>query len=528
MKDIKAALNGELDFGPEATTLEKRLDCVFGVTESVVETPDIDSHTGDVRGTTRRVVGRSIDPQAKHDFDSIGPEAVGRELMGRSFYQMAERALANLNFWPTIQALRGSRVRVAGVTEEVAPETASMYEPINTWGSFTLGLYDHKILQAYESAPRIFTKVMPTVPALIHGSQKHTLHDYDGTLPSFDGLNEGVEADTVKGAPMWVWSQAVKEFQLQFALTMEAMMSDLDGGLQRRGEQIGEALAKLENYRALQHLFGYVNTYCINANSSASPSCNTVLSGANVGGYSSNPPLNYVNLFYSDPLLSVETLNNAYIKMLQLQAPVTNWRMDLGNKFQLLVSPTIAMLAGQIVKQIMNYRGNIAASTGAVGSLSQSENPLVIADLDIEVISIGIEGKDVLTGGLNSGNSAAATMAPQTWSDYQYAKANSSNLNPLTQHADAPGVLMSTNNTPPTAANSGSNSADGFWMLVSKKHTFIQYEPWIPIRPNVYPLTGTDLARRIGMRGDGMVASRFVTLEPRAAQVHLPNASGTL
>src|SRR5208283_3426564 len=112
-------------------------------------------------------------------------------------------------------------------------------------------------------------------------------------------------------------------------------------------------------------------------------------------------------------------------------------------------------------------------------------------------------------------------------STYQLNTANSSNLSPLTGHADAPYNLMSTNGVPPTAANSGDNSADGFWMLISKKHKYMQRDSWIPVQPRTFLLGPTDMARRIGMRGDVIHATRFVTLEPRAAQINLPNAYGT-
>ena len=36
------------------------------------------------------------------------------------------------------------------------------------------------------------------------------------------------------------------------------------------------------------------------------------------------------------------------------------------------------------------------------------------------------------------------------------------------------------------------------------------------MQPRTFLLSGTDMARRIGMRGDVISGSRFVTLEPRA------------
>ena len=153
-----------------------------------------------------------------------------------------------------------------------------------------------------------------------------------------------------------------------------ALKSDLDGGLGRRGEQIGIAMAKQENYRAGQTYFGYDNKYCFNTINSAIPSCNTFLDGtAGRGGFQAAPPFNYVNLFYSTPLLTADTLIQQYIAMLQLQAPVTNWRLDIGNDFYLLVSPTLVGRAMQIVHSIRDY----FATSGGTARAGRRRGPLL-------------------------------------------------------------------------------------------------------------------------------------------------------
>jgi hypothetical protein len=384
---------------------------------------------------------------------------------------------------------------------------------------------------------------MPSVPALIHGAQKHTLHDYDGTLPSYESLVELQEEDTARGTPLWVWSQPINEAGLQYNVTMEAIKSDLDGGLGRRGEQIGMAIAKRENYRAGSTFMGYNNKYYMNAKQiGGNASCNTFLSSADTGtGYQSTPPFNYENKFYSNPLLTVDSLATAYIRMLQLQSPGTNWRMDVGDKFVLLVSPTMYMRALQIVHSLRDYlavSGGIAPTGTTVGRTTESDNALKLRNLDIEVIDMGQEWQDVLTGGMNAGTSNAATATagaknltsngpPGSWVDYAGNVANNSNANPLTQFADVgPYQLMSKTNTLCGVSTDTSGSADNLWMLISKKHLFMQHELWIPVQPRTFILSGTDMARRIGMRGDVIIGSRFVTLEPRAAQINLPHASG--
>jgi hypothetical protein len=265
-----------------------------------------------------------------------------------------------------------------------------------------------------------------------------------------------------------------------------------------------------------------MNTYCYNTNDNSTPSCNTFLDGTH-GGWSSSPPFNYTNLFQGSPLIDVSTLNTAYINMLQLTDPARNWRMDFGKKFKLVVSPSLVFRANEIIKLISSYVATgygfvPSGSANTMGRVGEGANPLMILGLDIEVIDIGMEWKDVLSGGMNATNTATITNCPQTWYDYQNKQANSSATNPLSGHADAPGSLLSVTNNPLTG------NADGFWMLESEKHTFMQYEPWVPIRSEIWPLTGDELARRVAMRGGSYVASRGTIIEPRAAQVNIPNA----
>ena len=526
ISEIKKALSGQVDFGPEYSTPEKIINKVFGIAESVAEVPSYNAH-GNMVGVQEMVVNRRLVAESRGDFDSLGAEAFGRELMGNSFYAEVDAALQDATFW---QRCRASMKRRIG--ESVQADTASLYSPINVWGSYALGLLYRQILQGYDSAPRVFEKLIPDVPTMVHGGVKHVLHSYDGTLPSYDGLTELQEEDTARGVPAWVWSQDQKEFGLQYAITMEALKSDLDGGLGRHAEEIGIALAKLENYRGGSTYLGYRNEYCFNTQDNSTPSCNTFLSSSDTGtGYTAAAPFNYVNKFYSTPLMSVDTLDQAYIQMLQLQSPVTGWRMDVGNSFRLVVSPTLYMRALQLVHSIRDYLailGGIAPTTG-VGRAMEGENALKLRNLDIEVVDMGQEWKDVLTGGMNAGNVQTITSngPPASWSDYQGNKANVSYANPLTQcTTETPYNLMSTSGLVATAATSTGDTADNIWYLESKKHRYMQRDVWYPVTPRTFLLAGTDMARRIGMRGDVIQATRFTTLEPRAIQCNLPHASG--
>jgi hypothetical protein len=524
---IKQAIEGAVDFGPHKETglpytTQQKLEEMFGVTEQVATLPRTNPETGEVIDLVRHVYGKTIDRQAAKDLDNIGPEAYGRAVLGSGFESAALDAWHDPNFWPRCQAMKRRGVAIRGQEQDAVGDTASMYEPINTWGAFTLGLYDLKILEGYDAAERIYTRLCPTVPTLIRGAQKHILAGYDGTV-TLKPVAEGQAADTVGGKPVWIWPQVCDEFQLQWTITMEATMSDLSGGLAARGQQVGEALAKSENYRAAQTYLGYDNKYCFNTVDNSTPSCNTFQ------GTAGSAPFNYANLFYSSNLIDVDTLNNAMVAMMSLTDPVRGWRMDLGKDFLLLVSPNIAMRAAEIVKLATSYRATtlgLTPTTTNVGRVGEGSNPLVLEGFNFDVVNMGQEWKDVLTGGLNAGNATGVTHVPQTWVNYLGQVANTSNLNPLTQNANAPGVLMSTTGT--FTAGLPTGNADGFWMLVSKKHTYMQHQPWIPIRSEIWPLTGDELARRQGIRGGSYVASRNTIIEPRAAQVNLPLASGTL
>jgi len=535
---VAQVLRGEVDFGAHKLTgapytQTQKLEEVFGVTESVATLPEINPETGAVTRLVNHVYGKKIDANAAKDLDNLGPEAFGRAVLGSGFEQAAIDAWHEPSFWTNRQRALRRSVRVRGQEMDAAGDNASLYEPINTWGSFTLGLYDVKILQGYQGAPRIYEKLCPTVPTLIRGAQKHILAEYDGTV-NLTPLSEGQAARTVGGKPIWVWPQPVDEFQLQWTISMEATMSDISGGLGQRGQQVGEAMAKAENYRAGQVFLGYDNKYCYNTVDNSTPSCNTFLDGA-TGGWTAAAPFNFINLFMGRPLMDVDSLNNAYLAMLQLTDPARNWRMDMGKDFALVVSPNMVMRAGEIVKLVTSYRASqlgLTPTTTAIGRMGEGSNPLMIADLNFEIVDMGMEWKDVLTGGLNAiaVNNAqatavqAVTTGPQSWIDYLGNQAQGSNANPLTQATSGtPGKLMSS--TGALSAGIPTGQADGFWMLVSKKHTYMQHQPWVPIRSEVWPLTGDEMARRQGIRGGSYVASRNTVLEPRAAQINLPLAT---
>ena len=531
---VKQAIEGEIDFGPHPETqkpftIAQKIENMFGVEELVATLPDVNSDTGEVRRLVRHVYGKKIDTQAAKDLDNVGPEAFGREVLGSGFEEAAIDAWHDPSFWPTCQKMLKRPVTIRGQEQDAVGVTASMMEPINTWGSYTLGLFDVKILEGYQDSPRIYESLCPTVPTLIHGAQKHILASYDGTV-TLRPVTEGQAADTVGSKPLWVWPQTCDEFQLQYTIEMEATMSDIGGGLSMLGKHVGDALGKSENYRAASTYLGYDNKYCFNTQDNSTPSCNTFLDGTN-GGFGS-APFNYTNLFYSTPLTDVDSLNNAYLQMLQLTDPGKNWRMDMGKDFILLVSPNLVFRAGEIVRLVTSLRatqGGIAPSSTNVGRLGEGSNPLMIAGFNFDIISMEQDWKDVLTGGLNSssgGGTAAVTSGPQSWVDYLAKKANGSNANPLSQATSGtPGSLMSTTGALSSGIPTG--NADGFWMLISKKHAYMQHQPWVPIRSEIWPLTGDELAKRQGVRGGSYVASRNVILEPRSAQINLPLASGT-
>lgn len=527
LSKIRQAVEGSVDFGlhkrtGKPFTIEQKIEEMFGVTEQVATLPEVDES-----GTVTRVVdhcyGKQIDRQACKDLDNIGPEAFGRSVLGRGFEAAAIDAWHDPNFWPSISRAR-RRHTMRGQEATAIGDTASMYEPINTWGAFTLGLYDLKILEGYTFADRLYERLCPTVPTLIRGAQKILRAEYDGTV-NLKPLSEGQPADTVGGKPIWVWPQVCDEFQFQWVVTMEATMSDISGGLGMRGTHVGEAMAKAENYRAAQVYLGYDNKYCYNTTDNAAPSCNTFQ------GTAGTAPFDFVNLFFSTNLTDVDSLNTGVIQMLQLTDPARGWRLNPGKEFFLIVSPFIAMRAAEIVKLVTSYRATtlgLTPTTTTVGRVGAGSNPLILEDYSFEVVNMGIEWQDVLTGGMKPGSNSttvATNPAPKTWINYLNQTANSSNLNPLTQHADANGQLMAISNSFTTGLPT--SNADGFWMLVAKNKTYMQHQPWVPLRSEIWPLTGDDLEKRIGVRGGSYVSSRNVILEPRYAQVNLPAASGT-
>ena len=65
-------------------------------------------------------------------------------------------------------------------------------------------------------------------------------------------------------------------------------------------------------------------------------------------------------------------------------------------------------------------------------------------------------------------------------------------------------------------------NAKNTWALGSPEG--IQYQVLRPLITNTYPLTGDEMAQRIVFRGDAMVMSRFVVINPRHWFLGLPIA----
>ena len=438
-------------------TVSQKIEKMFGIQE---DTATCETERGEI---VEHVWRKRVDPQAAHDLDNLSPLAIGREMVGPDFQSKALEALYDPTFWPTIKSnmKRAKRLR----EEDSSGVTASMMEPVNTWGSFTLGLFDFKILEGYQFHEAIYEKLIPTRPTAIAGSQKHLQADYDGTV-ILDPVSEGQAAHTVGAKPAWVFTQPIEEHHSQYEIKMEALMSDLSGGLQKLATGVGEAVKKAENYRAARYYLGYNNQYCYNTKDNSTPSCNSFQSSAG------SAPFDFVNLYYSSALTDVASLNAAYLSMLQLTDPVRGWRINPGKRFKLVVTPDLVFTAGEIVKLITSYRAtgggvngqtfSSGTSTNAVGRLGEGPNPLMIAGLDFEVVNMSYEWRDQLTG---------SKQAYSTWVDYQGKVANSSALNPITGTADAPGTLMSSGNIA------------GFWMLVADEMSPpVIHEPWIPMR----------------------------------------------
>ena len=90
VKNLVQLLTGQVQ-DDTCTTHQELVNKVFGIAEQTAEVPNIDDY-GQVNGLTSIVAHRGIIGESKGDFDAIGPEAFGRELMGRDFYGQVETA----------------------------------------------------------------------------------------------------------------------------------------------------------------------------------------------------------------------------------------------------------------------------------------------------------------------------------------------------------------------------------------------------------------------------------------------------
>ena len=287
----------------------------------------------------------TLDPQAAKDLNNLGPAKMARDWYGEKYRDFLERHLAGNPhaFVRHVQEADGGSVG------------AGMMTPINLWTAGVLGLYDAKVLEGYNLPQFKFRELSTQVPTVVPGGHKHIRAAYDGSKP-IKALAELEPAPSFGATAAWIWTQAIETHQAQTSLTMEAMLSDITGGLQESAMKVGEATAFVENDRFFDVFYGRLNTYCYNGATNV-PNCDTYQNTAANGflAAGSVAPFNFKNSLTGTGYLLNDhlSLQQAWILLNQNYDPATGWRFVPDRSLKLVVAPDLLLQARKIKNQIV-------------------------------------------------------------------------------------------------------------------------------------------------------------------------------
>ncbi|MFA5037294.1 MAG: hypothetical protein WC479_08975 [Candidatus Izemoplasmatales bacterium] len=395
-----------------------------------------------------------IDEQAIPVIQNASPRQIARDLLGSSFEsQLASHFARHPHAFQAVQ-------ETGGII------TASDMSPINTFTALTAGLFGAQVKVGWQLLDMIFPKFVNETTATVYGGHKIPLAGMVVGDTMNTALKETQKAPMIGAAPFWLWTQQMETRQCGFQMTLESILSDVNGAtseLQNLGASVGYELKRQQNRRALELLFGRTNTYCVNNKTDNTPNANTYQKTAGTG------ILNFINS--GTGLLSdAATLNTAYNVLAANKHPINpNWRLGFDKTLRVFVHPTKVMETAQIIHQLQAWR----AASGLATSVdpTTSANALILAGYKIEVEDFTYYGHDVLTSaGTNYDGSAIA-------------------------------------------AKSAADAAKA-WIFLGDKQV-IRHENMQALTTRTLPLTGDDILQRIVWKGDGLLIDNFVVEEPR-------------
>jgi hypothetical protein len=348
--------------------------------------------------------------------------------------------------------------------------TASSLSPINTFTALTAGLFGAQVKVGWTLLDMVYEKFCNETTATVYGGHKIPLAGMVVGDSMKNPLAETQKAPVIGAAPFWLWTQKMETRQAGFQMTLESMLSDVNGAtseLQNLGASVGYELKRQQNRRALELFFGRQNTYCVNNELNNIPNANTYRATAGAG------ILNYINTAAGE-LTTAEDLNTAYLVLAANKHPINpTWHMGFNKTLKLFVHPAAVMKAMQIIHTLQAWRTGGTTGLALADNFTQSANQLVLAGYNIEVEDFTYYGDDVLqaAGSEYDGSAYAALSA-----------------------ADAKKA----------------------WVFLADKQ-FIRHENMQALTTRTLPLTGDDLLQRIVWKGDGLLIDNFVLEEPRYA-----------
>jgi len=419
---------------------EGRQNEAFGIQESVGE----DSLSKSFK----------IDEQAIPVIQQACPRQIARDLLGPTYEsQLASHFARHPHAFQAVQETGGMI-------------TASDLSPINTFTALTAGLFGAQVKVGWTLLEMIYEKFVNETTATVYGGHKIPLAGMVVGDSMQKPLAESQKAPMIGAAPFWLWTQKMEVRQCGFQMTLESILSDVNGAaseLQNLGASVGYELKRQQNRRALEMLFGRTNTYCVNNKTDNTPNADTYQKSAGTG------ILNYINS--GTGLLSdAATLNTAYNILAANPHPINPaWRLGFDKTLRLFVHPTKVMETQQIIHNIQAWRSNAALASAT--AMDVSANALILAGYNITVEDFTYYGHDVLT---TAGSSYDGT---------------------------------------PIAKKSAADAAKA-WIFLADKQV-IRHENMQALTTRTLPLTGDDILQRIVWRGDGILIDVFVMEEPR-------------
>ena len=290
------------------------------------------------------------DANGNRYYDSLGRQVINTkeaklhpsEFSIRALFEaiVGEQALEN--------ALQGRPLTENAGVAAVSP---TAFVNINAFTLATAGLFEFKILEAFNSPEFIGDRLAEVEPTSVMGGVKHI-----GVANFGDLAKERKSGNPVSMFGLeerWIEAPETVEYSGGIELTFEAVASDITGQLLNRAASVGKALGLRKEYRLIDTVLGVTNTY--------------KYKGSSYDTYQTATP--WINSF-ANPLVDWQDINDVLVKFSEMRDPETRQPI-LVNPTDIFVMPQKLLTARKIFRDTV-----VQARTQSAAVVSVGANPV--------------------------------------------------------------------------------------------------------------------------------------------------------